>query len=325
MPTVSVLTPVYNGERYLAQCIESVLSQGFDDFEYIIVNNNSSDRTRQIAEQYADDPRIKLYHNDQLLPVIANYNRAASLVSRGSRYLKFLAADDLLLPDCLLRMVEVAAANPSVQVVSSYKIHGTTLVSDGLPFPDTVAAGHEICRRFFRGELGLLGGPTNHLIKIPVPLIAGKVFDEEFIGADTELFVRLLKRDGDYGFVHQVLTFTREHEETVSASGRARGIGASEDLALLMRHGPAFLSDEELRQMTRAYRRRYAQWLFRIRLKWWDRRLWAFQVAKQRELGISISLANLAEGATLEALDTLRSPAAALRSLKRERGRRARA
>ena len=117
MPLVSVVTPVYNGERYLAECIESVLSQSFEDFEYVILNNCSSDGTRRIAESYAKDPRIRIHHNDRLIPVIANYNRAGALASPGARYLKYLAADDLLLPDCLKKMVDIAEAHPSVHHV----------------------------------------------------------------------------------------------------------------------------------------------------------------------------------------------------------------
>ena len=51
-PLVSVATPVYNGERHLAECIESVLAQTYQNWEYIIVNNCSTDRTREIAESY---------------------------------------------------------------------------------------------------------------------------------------------------------------------------------------------------------------------------------------------------------------------------------
>ena len=60
-PLVTVLTPVYNGEDFLAQCIESILAQDYRNFEYIIVNNCSKDRTLEIAQSYAekDQTRVK--------------------------------------------------------------------------------------------------------------------------------------------------------------------------------------------------------------------------------------------------------------------------
>ena len=214
MSRVSVVTPVYNGERYLGECIESVLSQGLTDFEYVIVDNCSSDRTAAIAEQYAKDPRIRVHRNPEVLPVIANYNRGAALISPDARYLKYLAADDSLLPHCLQHMVDIAEANPSVELVASYKIDGTTTICEGPPVTQDVVDGREICRSFFRGRLGVIGGPTNHLIKEPcagpaaIPLT-------KFSPRDIELFVRLLKGGASYGFVHQVLS---SHASTTSPS-----------------------------------------------------------------------------------------------------------
>lgn len=56
-PQVSVITPVYNGEAYITQCIESILAQTYSNWEYIIVNNQSTDGTLTIAEKYTNDPR----------------------------------------------------------------------------------------------------------------------------------------------------------------------------------------------------------------------------------------------------------------------------
>jgi glycosyltransferase involved in cell wall biosynthesis len=283
------------------------------------MDNCSSDATSRIAERYAEkDFRIRLFRNEALLHVIANYNRAGALISPDARYLKYVAADDLLLPDCLRRMVDVAEANPTVRLVASYKIHGRNLVCDGPEFPREILGGREVCRRFFRGELGWLGGPTNHLIKLPAPLINGRIFDEDFLGADTEFFVRLLKDDAHYAFVHQVLTFTREHESTVSAGARAIGLGACEDLAILERHGHSFLPDRELKILIKAYRRIYARWLFRVLLKIWDRRSWKDQGGQRSRLQVAIGMVDMIEAAVLEAVASAASPLATLRSLMRK-------
>ena len=73
MPLVSVVTPCYNGEPYLAECIESVLSQTYDNFEYIIVNNKSTDNSLEIAHKYAaKDHRIRVVDNREFLSQIDN-------------------------------------------------------------------------------------------------------------------------------------------------------------------------------------------------------------------------------------------------------------
>src|ERR1700722_14853304 len=98
-PLVSVLTPVYNGDAYLAECIESVLAQTYSNWEYVIVNNHSTDGTLAIAERYAaQDRRIRVYSNETLLDIIANHNRAFRLASAEARYCKIVSADDWIFP-----------------------------------------------------------------------------------------------------------------------------------------------------------------------------------------------------------------------------------
>src|ERR1700690_1846534 len=124
-PLVSVLTPVYNGAEYLVQCIESVLGQTLKDFEYIIVNNCSTDGTLDIARRYAAlDSRIKVHDNTEFLEVIANHNLAFSLMSPAAKYCKIVSADDYIFPDCLEKLVAFAEAHPSVGMVSSYELAG---------------------------------------------------------------------------------------------------------------------------------------------------------------------------------------------------------
>ena len=88
-PLVTVLTPVYNGERYLAECIDSVLAQTYQNWEYFILNNGSQDRTLEIATLYAaKDRRIRVLSNDSTLDVISNHNRAFGLMAADSKYLQ---------------------------------------------------------------------------------------------------------------------------------------------------------------------------------------------------------------------------------------------
>ena len=133
-PLVTVLTPVYNGEKYLAECIESVLAQTYSNWEYCIINNRSTDRSLEIANSYAArDPRVRVITNVEFVGIIENHNIAFRQVSTESKYCKVLHAPDWLFPDCLTKMVELAEANPSVAIVGAYSLKNDKVICDGLP------------------------------------------------------------------------------------------------------------------------------------------------------------------------------------------------
>ena len=86
-PLVTLITPVYNGEKYLAECIESILVQTYQNWTYIIVNNCSTDRSLEIAEDYArKDSRIRIHNNQKFVGMIQNHNIAFRQISPESRY-----------------------------------------------------------------------------------------------------------------------------------------------------------------------------------------------------------------------------------------------
>lgn len=113
MPVVSVGLPVYNGERFLAEAIESILAQTYTDFELIISDNASTDRTPAICKSYAArDERIIYRRNDTNRGAAYNYNRVAEL-ARG-RYFRHASHDDVVLPRNLECCVEVLEADSTV-------------------------------------------------------------------------------------------------------------------------------------------------------------------------------------------------------------------
>src|SRR5262245_31410059 len=112
-PRVSIGVPVYNGERYLRECIDSILGQTFRDFELILSDNASTDATRTICEAYATrDPRVRYYRNEQNLGACRNFNRCVEL-ARGDYFL-WAAHDDAIAPEYLARCVEALDRDPSV-------------------------------------------------------------------------------------------------------------------------------------------------------------------------------------------------------------------
>lgn len=113
VPRVSIAIPVYNGENYLAEAIDSLLAQTFEDFELIISDNASTDRTPDVCREYAArDPRIRCFREDENRGMAWNFRRVFD-VSRG-QYFKWSAHDDVVDPTFLARTVEVLDRDPSV-------------------------------------------------------------------------------------------------------------------------------------------------------------------------------------------------------------------
>lgn len=114
-PRVTVGLPVFNGERYLAKAVESVLAQDLPDFELLIADNGSTDATYEIALGYArTDDRVQVHRSQVNRGAAWNYNRLVDL-ARG-HYFKWAAHDDLLQPEFLRRCVEVLDADPDVSL-----------------------------------------------------------------------------------------------------------------------------------------------------------------------------------------------------------------
>ncbi len=107
LPQVSVCLPAYNGANYLSECIESILSQSYGDFELLIVDDQSTDQTLTIVNDYTrQDRRIRVEMNDHNLGLVGNWNRCLELAQ--SHWIKFVFQDDLIAPTCLEQLLLVA-------------------------------------------------------------------------------------------------------------------------------------------------------------------------------------------------------------------------
>lgn len=114
---ISVLMTVYNGEKYLNESIESILNQSFTDFEFIIVNDGSTDKSREIIESYKDT-RIILINNNTNRGLIESLNIGLN-TARG-RYIARLDHDDIALPERLSTQYDFMEKNREIDVVGSW-------------------------------------------------------------------------------------------------------------------------------------------------------------------------------------------------------------
>ena len=112
-PRVSIGLPVFNGENYLEEALDVILAQTYSDFELIISDNASTDRTEEICRAYAaKDERVRYFRNETNLGAAKNFNRVFKLSS--GEYFKWATHDDLCAPGYLERCVEILDREPDV-------------------------------------------------------------------------------------------------------------------------------------------------------------------------------------------------------------------
>jgi glycosyltransferase involved in cell wall biosynthesis len=116
MPTISVILPVYNAERFLKEAIDSILQQTFSDFELLLINDGSTDGSEQIIASYTD-PRIVYIKNEKNEGLIYSLNKAIDL-ARG-RYIARMDADDVSLPQRFEKQLRYLEEHPDVGVVAA--------------------------------------------------------------------------------------------------------------------------------------------------------------------------------------------------------------
>ena len=317
-PRVTVLTPVHNGEAYLARCIESVLAQTYPHWEYVIVDNASSDATPEIARRYAGhDHRLRVHTNKRTVPVVENFNIAARQVSPESGWCKYVCADDILFPECLERMVELAGHHPSVGLVSAYQLQGPRLTLGGLPYPSPVLPGRYVGRASLLGFLHAFGSPTAHMIRADFVRARETLYDESNLHADEAACYEILKTS-DFGFVHQVLTYAEVHRGTVTFSvARRLNTYLLGHLRILKMHGRAYLTADEYERVLEERMDAYYTFLTRTLLSPARRQMWRYHRDGLRDLGVPLSRGRLFRAILQQLLQSALSPGTELRNVVR--------
>ena len=218
-PLVSVGVPVYNGEAYLEDAIRSVLAQTLDDFELILCDNASSDRTPEICRDHAArDPRVHYHRNACNLGAAANYNLAYSH-ARG-RYFKWLAHDDRMLPSFLAKASRALQERPDAVLCNSVVQY---IDSRGAPLGlyDTQLAGADLDSPSQRFAWMVLRSHTcaDFFGLIRREALRGSLLHATFHGADRALLAQLALR-GRLMQLPAPLLCIREHPNRYTRSQR---------------------------------------------------------------------------------------------------------
>lgn len=314
-PLVSVVTPVYNGGRFLVECIESVLAQSHANLEHVVLDNASTDETPAILERYRrEDPRIRGFRNDETLWVIDNWNSALERISPESRYCKILHADDTMQPDCLERLVAVGERNPSVGVLGSPRLRGDTVECEGLPRGRECFDGREVARWFLRQEVFALA-PSSAMFRSDLVRARRPFYPSEFLHADLAVTFDLLATC-DFGFVDGVLSFSRTHADSITATvAEKRRTLFAEWLPMLRRYGPAILPSSEQMEVEEIFLRRYYRMIVRAFLTRREPAFMDYHLTALRKVGRLPGVVDIAIALAAEVGASVANPGKAFRQL----------
>ncbi|WP_121355477.1 glycosyltransferase family 2 protein [Flavisolibacter nicotianae] len=188
MPEVSVILPVYNGETYLNEAIDSILAQSFTDFELLLINDGSTDSSEQIILSYSD-PRIRYLKNEKNKGLIYSLNYAVS--EAKGKYIARMDADDIALPQRLekqvqhLRQKNVAVLATRVNLIDA----------SGNPLPDWQADKSNITFKEIKKYL-----PLNNCLAHPTVMANADIFkrypyrENQKYSEDYDVWLRLLAK-----------------------------------------------------------------------------------------------------------------------------------
>lgn len=309
-PLVSVVTPFYNTADYLAECIESVLRQTYQNWDYTLVDNCSTDGSTEIAQHYASrfPDRVRVIRNASFLSQVQNYNFALSQISSDSKYCKMVQADDWIFPECLENMVKVGEEHPRVGIVAAYQLEGEEISLDGLPYPSSEVDGRDICRRYFLKRQYLFGTPTSLLMRSEVIQPREAFYPERRAPFEDAHICFDLMKNWTYGFVHQVLTFSRRDNESILKKIRPFGYYYFLRLAIIVVHGRDYLSEEEHARLLREAEREYFLFLGKRALQSKSGEFWEFHRKRLASIDYSLDWRLWAKWAPLSLLEYIGNP-----------------
>lgn len=321
-PRVSVVTPFYNTAPYLAECIESVLAQSHQNFEYILTDNQSTDGSLEIALAYANkDARVRVVRNSSFVSQRDNYNGALRQVGAQSKYVKIASADDILYPECVARLVEVAEGHPTVGIVGSYFVTDQGPGANGVPCAVSCLPGRQICRDMLLKGTFPLGTPTSVLYRADLVRRRSEFFAVESYHFDTETAYAILL-EHDFGFSHHILSFIRLDDESITGRRQSFHPNLLDLYVVIERYGREVLDAKQFIARRAEVRGEYLRFLGRAALRGKGKDFWAYHRQGLGLLGQELKWSEIAPYAALEAGRMALSPGVTVQGVLKElRGR----
>jgi glycosyltransferase involved in cell wall biosynthesis len=256
---ISILIPAYNEERYLAEAIDSVLAQTYRDFELIILDDGSKDRTLEIAQSYAQrDSRIRVESHANV-GVGPTMNRGFSMCS--NEWVAILQADDVMMPMRFERQFAFLAEHPELDVAAGWCKHidgEGKVIGKG----DTPLTTHEAVNQIYAANELIAFNCSTAIVRKSAVLAVGGYRPQFRVNEDADLWVRMLEKGYKILIQPEYFVKYRIHAGSVSVA-RARFIRQQarwvKDCMIRRRRGESELSWEDFVAM-----RKSLPWLVRL-------------------------------------------------------------
>ena len=206
---VSVVIPNYNGSRFLAEALDSVLTQTYTNFEIIVIDDGSTDGSVEILERYAQhDARVRIVRNSTNKGISFSRNHGI-MASNGCEYVAFLDSDDVMAPERIQKQVEYLATYPDVAAVGSWIAH---INEEGQP-QGVKRYRARWCGKDPRVLSAPLLAQSAVMIRRDIFETIGTYNEHIFYGEDYDLWLRMLSAGLCVGNIPEALTTYRIHEE----------------------------------------------------------------------------------------------------------------
>jgi glycosyltransferase involved in cell wall biosynthesis len=210
IPKVSVMVVVYNSERFIEECLDSIIAQEYKNLEVIVCDDASTDKTPELLKKYLVNSKLKIYFNKENLGITGNCNKALSLCT--GEYVCFFAGDDVMLPDKIQKQVELMEKYPDASIcyhkVNIFKNNCKEEVIYITEKKRTIYSFFDIL------EKNGLPGPNSIMARKKMIPIEG--FDQSLpYVSDWLMFLELSLR-GRIIFVDEILSAYRKHSGGIS-------------------------------------------------------------------------------------------------------------
>jgi glycosyltransferase involved in cell wall biosynthesis len=214
-PTLSIIVPIYNAEKYLPECLESILSQTFSDFEVICVNDGSADDSANIlAEFSARDPRIKIMDQRNSGPSVTRNNGMAA--ARG-HYIGFVDADDTIDSDFYEKLILRAIDSDADVCATEVKRDGNITF---ITFSNTNLTTNDFVEKLSMQESGAC---WNKIYRHSMLKKHGIQFDASgLVGEDTPFLVRTAYYSRNYSFIGGTFYHYRKTPDSITTTSNEK-------------------------------------------------------------------------------------------------------
>ncbi|MGD0815395.1 MAG: glycosyltransferase family 2 protein [Verrucomicrobiota bacterium] len=235
-PEISVLMPTYNYASYLPEAIASVLSQDFQDFELLIVDDASTDNTVEVVNPFCvRDARVRLTVNSANLGMVNNWNNC--LKEARGKYIKYLFGDDKLSdPQALTKLITLLRNNPGATLAASARAildEKSNMTGIWRPLPDGCHNGRKVISACLIENGNMVGEPSSVLFR---KADVQRGFDPRFRQiVDIEMWFHLLEQ-GDLAYTREPLCAYRLHARQQSAVNDNEGVAWKEHLLFFSRY-----------------------------------------------------------------------------------------